>query len=62
MSDQSKEMTIIMQCCECGSTNVRRDAWAVWDVDNQQWELGTIFDAGHCEDCEHEASLKEVMI
>jgi ribosomal protein L37AE/L43A len=49
-------------CSHCGSENVMRDAWAVWNVDTQQWDLGTVFDAGHCDDCEGEASLEEVSV
>lgn len=46
-------------CSTCGSENVMRDAWAVWNPDTQDWELGNVFDAGHCDDCDGEASLSE---
>lgn len=49
-------------CSHCGSENVRRDAWATWDVESQSWELATVFDAGFCDDCDGEASLAEVEI
>jgi len=52
-----KKITIV--CRECGSDNVMRDAWAVWSVDAQEWELGTVFDQGFCDDCGGEASLDE---
>ena len=39
------------QCSNCGSENVRRDAWAAWDADSQTWELAVVFDAGYCDDC-----------
>lgn len=45
-------------CAACGSTNVRRDAWAEWDEVKQDWVLGTVFDDGLCEDC-GETSLDE---
>ncbi len=49
-------------CRDCGSDDVCRDAWAEWDEERQEWMLGTVFDAGHCEKCEREASLEEVEI
>jgi hypothetical protein len=48
-----------MVCSECGSTDVRRDAWAEWDHRKQDWVLGTVYDAGHCENCDGEARLEE---
>ena len=47
-------------CSFCGSENVLVDAWAAWDVAKQTWQLSNVFDAGYCEDCDGEASLKEV--
>lgn len=47
-------------CGTCGSADVRRDAWAEWDTDKQDWVGGAVFDAGHCEVCEGETSLEEV--
>ena len=47
-------------CRDCGGNNVCRDAWAVWDIDEQDWVLGAVFDDGHCEDCECGARLEEV--
>lgn len=44
-------------CMTCGSQNVKRDAWASWDPDIQEWVLEQVFDAGHCDDCDGEASL-----
>ena len=46
-------------CTRCGGTDVRRDAWAMWDARAQDWVLGAVFDAGHCETCEREATLGE---
>lgn len=47
-------------CCEiCGGQNVKRDAWASWDPDIQEWVLEQVFDAGHCDDCDGETSLTE---
>gem|GEM_PF-1825569 len=49
-------------CSRCGSENVRRDAWAAWDVEGQSWELTSVFDAGFCEDCEREETIAAVEI
>ena len=49
-------------CSICGSENVRRDAWAIWNVETQSWELSTVFDAGFCDDCDGGARLNEVEI
>jgi len=51
---------ISMVCRTCGSTNVMRDAWAVWDCETQEWTLGNVFDAAQCDDCDGETSLDEV--
>ncbi len=50
-------MTNVKPVCEnCGSDNVRADAYAAWDVRAQAWELaGDVFDKGNmCESCEGE--------
>ena len=52
-------MKIEIVCPTCGGTNVMRDAWAVWDAREQDWVLGAVFDAGHCDTCEREATLGE---
>lgn len=57
MPDISK---IDIVCGTCGSRNVSRDAWADWDALTQQWVLGTVFDYGHCHDCEAESRLQEI--
>ena len=53
-------MRIRIVCASCGSDEVMRDAWAVWDDVKQDWVLGAVFDAGFCEKCEGEATLNEV--
>ena len=47
-------------CSTCGSANVRRDAWAEWQPETQEWVLGSVFDNGDCEVCEGESRLEEV--
>lgn len=49
-----------MVCSECGSQNALRDAWAEWDVDAQEWVLGTVFDFNLCGDCEAEKCIEEM--
>lgn len=53
--DQNK---VKMVCGNCGSQNVMRDAWAVWDVANQEWVLGAVFDYTYCDDCDGGATLE----
>lgn len=53
-------MKIWIVCAHCGTDEVMRDAWAVWDVEAQEWVLGQVFDAAFCEKCEGDASLEEV--
>jgi hypothetical protein len=36
-----------------------RDAWAVWNIDTQKWELGNVFDHAECADCESETQINE---
>lgn len=49
-------------CGRCGGDNVMRDAWAIWDADEQDWVLGAVFDYGHCDDCGGESRLEEVAL
>lgn len=50
----------IDKCCnQCGSTDVRLDAWASWNPDAQQWELENVFDNAWCEDCQANTTLTE---
>ena len=55
-------MKIDIICRKCGSRDVRRDAWAAWNVEKQDWELAEVFDAGFCATCDQEQSLDEVEI
>lgn len=58
MVDSSKRITFI--CENCGSDLVTRDAWAAWDVNEQDWTLGAAFDYTFCHKCEAEARMVEV--
>jgi hypothetical protein len=53
----------VTYCCgSCGGKNVKRDAWARWNEELQMWELGEFFDHAHCDDCDGETKLKEVLL
>lgn len=47
-------------CSRCGGTEIRVDAAARWDEQLGDWVVRTIFDDGHCDDCEEETELKWV--
>jgi len=50
-----------MVCSQCGSGDVKKDAYAVWDAVTQQWEACAVFDKGDvCESCCGETTIKEV--
>lgn len=53
-------MRMKMVCDQCGSEDVRCDAWAEWDKDNQQWTLAETYDNSHCNACDGETSISEV--
>jgi hypothetical protein len=54
------DIPIQIICGNCGSANVRRDAYADYDTEAQEWVLGAVFDEGHCEICEGESRLEEL--
>lgn len=54
-----REPLIRIKCSSCGSTDVRRDAWAEWNEELQLWEIGEIYDDGFCMSCETEQKLIE---
>ena len=58
-SEGQKPEKVQMLCGSCGSTDVSRDAWGEWDVEAQDWVLGTVFDHAHCHACQGETRLVE---
>jgi hypothetical protein len=51
---------IVPVCTYCGSTFVIKDAFAVWNVEEQEWELGDTLDDGSCSACgEDQKSFNE---
>ncbi len=60
MESERKERRIQFVCGTCASTLVTRDAWAEWDVAEQEWVLGAAYDYTFCHACERETRLVEV--
>lgn len=44
-------------CATCGSSDVLKDAYAVWDNASQQWELNSTYDDTTCNNCERSCKL-----
>lgn len=55
-------MRIAKACKYCGSRDIRIDAFAKWNVRTQKWELDQVFDDVHCNKCDGETSIKEVVL
>ena len=54
------DFSIVMVCATCGSENVKADAWAVWSVPDQKWELeGGPYQFSCCDDCDGECHVEE---
>ena len=52
-----------MVCSCCEGENVLKDAYSIWDIEDQDWVLFDTYDKGSfCEDCEGECSIEEVDI
>lgn len=49
-------------CDNCGSENVRLDAFAMWDKAKQDWVLDSTYDTSWCIDCEgeHDITYEEI--
>lgn len=58
MAEDNKRYAMI--CKRCGSDDVSRDAWAAWDIDNQEWTLRSVYDHAHCSRCGGETRLIEI--
>jgi hypothetical protein len=58
MAEPRKRVTYI--CNTCGSDLVTRDAWAEWNVEEQDWVLGAAYDYAFCHKCQGETRLLEV--
>lgn len=58
MGNDGKRVTYL--CERCGSDLVTLDAWAEWNVDQQDWVLGATYDHTFCHKCDAETRLVEV--
>ena len=51
---------VTMICRDCGSTDVKADAYASWNVTTQAWEIIDLFDKGaYCGGCDGDTRLEE---
>ncbi len=55
-------MRVTYVCNMCGGNTVTRDAWAEWNVEQQEWVLGAAYDYAFCHDCQQETRLVEVQL
>ena len=53
-------MKIKKVCSDCGSTDVKLDAWAIWDYEKQEWILDDVFPNSWCEACEGSCTINDV--
>ena len=51
-------MKISQTCDRCGSEDVGVLAWAVWNVENQRWEVSTTYDSAWCNACDDETYIR----
>ncbi|MDU8914197.1 DUF3768 domain-containing protein [Aestuariicoccus sp. MJ-SS9] len=49
--DISAQVGAYPACGACGSREIRRDAWAEWNMASREWELQNIFDDFCCDAC-----------
>lgn len=50
-------------CSKCGSTELKWDAWAIWNEDKQDFDLYNCFDYVWCDGCESEVDeINEIEI
>ena len=60
--DQPSKKKVKPVCKECGSNDIKFDAWASWNVETQQTELDQVFEAAWCEKCEDFRRVIDVSI
>lgn len=58
MANHDKRVTYL--CEKCGSDLVTLDAWAEWNVGQQEWVLGATYDHTFCHKCDGETHAIEV--
>ena len=46
-------------CSTCLTSEVKVDAWAMWDEESQEWVLQSTYDANaYCDTCDGECSIE----
>lgn len=50
---------VTVHCSNCGSEDVRAEAYAEWNPELQMWELASIRDERLCETCGHGVTTYE---
>ena len=50
---------VTKHCTHCNSEAVVLDAWASWEVSNQDWVLDNTFDYAYCQHCEGDTSIND---
>lgn len=51
-------MKLKMICSHCRGENVVADAYAAWNVEEQEWQVESIFTKGaYCDDCQGETRI-----
>ncbi len=53
------DLGVTIHCSACGSEDVLRDCWAIWNAELQLWESTDLQDQAFCRTCEGEAKLIE---
>ena len=56
---QTPTTRITIHCEDCGSQEVMRDAFAVWNPELQMWEISSLYDDWFCPECEAETHVVE---
>ena len=49
-------------CTMCGGDNILADAWARWDIEEQEYVLDNTFDDRFCEDCDCACGIEWVAV
>lgn len=60
--EKSKRLYPQYICKNCGSSDVRRDAWAEQDPETGEWVLAEVYDHAYCMSCDNETSLEEAPV
>lgn len=65
LANTRKRKVVKLQCKNCDSFDIHRDAWASYNQETGEWELGDIYDeAVWCADCSEEgwSNIEEIEV